>query len=139
MSLLPVTAVTAALLGLIGVLLAGRVMAARGKMRISLGDGPAGSFAAGEEHTASPLMLAQRAHLNFCEYAPLALILLGLAELSGAPRGLCAAFGLMLVAGRLLHPFGLGRRAPNPFRAGGVGLTLLEMLGASVYLLYAAA
>jgi uncharacterized membrane protein YecN with MAPEG domain len=139
MILLPVTSVAAALLGLIGLALAARVTAARAQTKISLGDAPTAAYAPGEEHLMPKLTLAQRAHLNFCEYAPLALILLGLVEAAGAPRALCVALAAMLVAGRALHPFGIGRRAPNPFRGGGAFLTWLEMAVASVYLLYAAA
>ena len=46
---------------------------------------------------------AIRAHANACEYVPIALIVLGLAEGLGAPAWLLHVSGLMLVAGRGIH------------------------------------
>ncbi len=46
---------------------------------------------------------AIRAHANACEYVPIALIVMGLAEGMGAPGWLLHVCGLMLVAGRGLH------------------------------------
>ena len=59
------------------------------------------------------LELAVRCHANFCEYAPLALILLLTLELSGAVAGwLLHGLGIALVLGRVLHGFfGLNRSA----------------------------
>lgn len=46
---------------------------------------------------------AIRAHANACEYIPIALIIMGLAEGLGAPAWLLHVTGLMLVAGRVMH------------------------------------
>jgi hypothetical protein len=46
---------------------------------------------------------AIRAHANACEYIPIALIVMGLAEGMGAPALLLHAAGLMLAAGRVMH------------------------------------
>lgn len=46
---------------------------------------------------------AVRAHANACEYVPIALIVMGLAEGLGAPAPLLHAAGVMLAAGRVMH------------------------------------
>ena len=131
---LPITTVTAALLAVIFIVLSVRVGAARGKSKASLGDGSGGLIPAGEEHTV-PLLVACRSHANFAEYVPLALILIGLAEHNGAPCTLLLAVATALVIGRIVHPFGMGRKIPNPFRAGGALLTILAIATAAITLL----
>jgi len=113
---LPITLATAGMLGLIYLALTVAVVRGRWVNKVMLGDGTAKPGAEG-------LYVAVRAHGNFSEYVPLALILLGGIEWSGAPRWLCIVLALMLIIGRILHPFGLTRPAPNPFRAGGAMLT----------------
>lgn len=49
------------------------------------------------------LQYAVRAHANACEYVPIALIVMGLAEGMGAPAWLLHFTGLMLVVGRGMH------------------------------------
>ena len=133
MSLLPVTSLTAALLGLIYLALSVRVVMARGRNKVSLGDG-GGTINAGEEHTA-PLLVAARTHANFAEYVPLCLILIGLVEVDGTRKWFVLLLAALLVIGRLMHPLGMGRKIPNPYRAGGIVLTFSTMLLASVTLL----
>jgi hypothetical protein len=89
---LPVTALYAGLMGLWLMGLGYEVMRRRRRHDVSVGDGGVRA-----------LELAMRAHGNACEYVPIALILLGLAEGMGAPVWVLHGFGLMLVAGRLLH------------------------------------
>lgn len=48
---------------------------------------------------------------NFVEYVPIALLLLALLEIAGAPRAWLLAGGSMLLIGRLLHAWGLSRHA----------------------------
>ena len=48
-----------------------------------------------------------RGHANFAEYVPLALIMLGVLELSGASPYLLHGLGVALLAGRLLHGYAL--------------------------------
>jgi uncharacterized membrane protein YecN with MAPEG domain len=58
----------------------------------------------------------------------MALILMGLIEMNvGASRWLWAV-GALLVVARVVHPFGMDRPAPNPYRAAGAMLTFLSML-----------
>lgn len=76
------------------------------------------------------LARAIRVHGNAVEYIPLGLLLMLLLELSGGAAGLLHGFGIALLAGRLLHALGLGRR--SGYSAGrllGTSITLLALLG----------
>ena len=65
------------------------------------------------------LQRAIRAHGNLIEYAPLGLLLLLIAELSHAlPARALHSAGMLIVAGRALHAYGLStsaRRSPGRF------------------------
>jgi uncharacterized membrane protein YecN with MAPEG domain len=131
---LPVTATTAALLGVVFVVLTARVIGARGKTGASLGDGGGAVIPSGQESTV-PLLVATRSHANFAEFVPFTLILLGFVEATGAARWFVCLLATMLLIGRVLHPFGMGRKIPNPFRAAGAVLTVLTIAIGSLYLL----
>ncbi|MCM0022267.1 MAG: MAPEG family protein [Tagaea sp.] len=80
-----------------------------------------------------------RRHGNFVEWTPMVLILLALAELQQGPAIALHAAGILLVAGRVLHPFGLHADRPgHPLRiAGNMGaifaiLVLAGVLGISL-------
>ncbi len=124
----PVTALYAGTLSLVYVALAARVIRRRMARKISIGSG-------GDPD----LERAARVHANFAEYVPLALVLLLLSELSGEPRALLHAAGLVLVAGRLAHIVGLSTpRGRGAFRTGGMAATFTVLVGLSVALLVAA-
>lgn len=107
-----VTLLVAAALALMNLWLALRIVRLRFSKHVSFGHGGDALF---EQRV--------RAHGNLTEYAPIALILMALIEMHGAsPTGLWA-LGTLLVVGRLLHPFGLERPAPNAFRALGMMFT----------------
>lgn len=96
-----VTLLYAGLSGLLLLALSFRVVGLRRKHRIGLGTGDEPA-----------LERAVRVHANFCEYVPLALVLLLVLELSAAlPALVLHALGLMLVIGRILHALGLSRSA----------------------------
>ena len=116
---LPVTALYAGLMGLWLLGLGFVVVRRRRRHAVSVGDGGVRA-----------LELAMRAHGNACEYVPVALILLGLAEGLGAPGWVLHLFGSMLVGGRLLHGsyFLAGARRMN-LRVLGMVLTV-GMIGA---------
>ena len=122
-----VTLLFAAALGLVNMWLAFRAGVLRMKGKALVGDG------------GDPLMMARmRAHANFNEYVPIALILMALIELIGGRANLLYWLGGALVLGRLLHPYGMERPAPNPLRMAGILLTYLVMLaliGWAVWLL----
>ncbi len=121
----PITLGTAGLLGLIYLALTTAVVRGRFTSKVMLGDGAGTPGGEG-------LHVAVRAHGNFAEYVPLALILLGGIEAAGAPRWLVLLLAAMLIIGRLAHPFGLSRPAPNPLRAGGAMLTWIMIGIASI-------
>lgn len=76
---------------------------------------------------------AVRTHANFCEYVPLALLLLALVEFSGrAPAWALHVLGLLLLAGRVAHALGLNRTAgASRERVVGTLLTWIVLLVAS--------
>ncbi|NKE45602.1 glutathione metabolism protein [Roseomonas frigidaquae] len=115
--MLPVTAFYAAPLALAFVVLSTRVIRARRLYQQPLG-------------TAHRLVeRAARAHGNFAEAAPLALLLLALCEANGLPSWALHVLGVTLLAGRGFHALGIGRE-PEVFRwrVLGTGLTL-TMIG----------
>jgi uncharacterized membrane protein YecN with MAPEG domain len=124
MTHIPVTLFASGILGLLSVALSIMVSVARFKSKVMIGDGGADGQAA--------LLPAIRAHGNFIEYVPLALILLGGIEVSGASRLTCEIFAALLIIARLAHAAGMFRPAPNPFRAGGAVLTWAVMLGLGI-------
>ena len=117
-----ITLVIAAALGLLNLWLGIRVSRVRISRKVSIGHGDV------------PGMEARiRAHGNFNEYVPIALILMLLIEMNRGPsRGLWA-IGAVLVLARVLHPFGMDRPAPNPYRAGGAMLTWAVLLALVVW------
>lgn len=70
------------------------IIANRRKRLISIGDGDQKDFAR-----------IIRGHANFAEYAPLTLLAIGVAELTGAPHLLLHACGVALLIGRGLHAY----------------------------------
>jgi len=70
-----------------------------------------------------------RRHGNLVESAPLVLILMGVAELGGAPALWLYVAGTALLAGRILHPIGLSAARPkSPVRIAGGMLTTAAIL-----------
>lgn len=96
MSMIPVTAVFAALLALMLVGISIRVTVLRAKKKITFSDG-------GDEQ----LGRAIRVQGNFIEYVPMALALMGLMESMGARHWFVYAFGAVLLAARFAHAWGL--------------------------------
>ncbi len=115
---LTITALYASLLALIFLYLSFRVIGFRRRLKVGVGDG-------GEK----ALTKAIRVHGNFSEYVPLALILLGCYELSGANSLLVHLFGVTLLLGRLLHAVGLTKSiGVSKPRFIGMILTFLTLL-----------
>jgi len=112
------TALYAALLALIFIVLSVAVVRQRRRFQVALGDGG---------H--APLQRAIRAHANFAEYVPLALLVLFLAEYSGLQPTLVHLLGIILLCARISHAFGVSR-APEQlkFRAVGILLTFIVLL-----------
>jgi uncharacterized membrane protein YecN with MAPEG domain len=121
-----ITALYAALLGVLIVVLALRVVLGRRSSRVGIGDGG--------NHE---LIRRIRAHGNAIENVPLALLLLLVAELTGVDAAWLHACGIVLVLGRLLHASGLSRHAGTSFgRFAGTLMTWLAMLAMCLVLLW---
>lgn len=112
--MLPVTGFYAAILGLGFVWLSVRVIGARRSHRVAIGTG------------GHRLMeRAIRAHGNFAEYVPLALVLLALLEANGGPTWMLHLLGVALLTGRVLHALGITQEPEVlRFRVAGMGITL---------------
>jgi uncharacterized protein len=86
------------------------------------------------------LAQAIRAHANFVEQAPLALIVIAFAEALGARLLVVQALGVALVAARLASAYALNRSlAQSPLRQFCGGLSVLIITAASVVPLLAVA
>jgi uncharacterized membrane protein YecN with MAPEG domain len=127
MSFYPVSFAYAALLGLLLIALSVNVVRARRRYRVRLGVG-------GEEG----MEQAVRVQANFAEYVPLAVVLLIAAEVTGLPPTAVHVAGLVLLASRVLHAWGLGHSAGRTFgRFYGTAGTWLVVIALSLWVLYA--
>jgi len=97
----PITLYYAAALSLLLLVLSLRIVRLRRRHQVGIGSGGV-----------AELQRAVRVQANFCEYVPLAVVLLALAEAStDLPGGVVHGFGVALLTGRVLHASGLGRSA----------------------------
>ena len=107
-----ITPVYGAILALVFVALTIGVIGQRRAAKVSLGDG------------GNPRLLRrQRAHANFAEYVPIALILMLCVELQQTQPWLLNLIGLCLVVGRIAHAYAVSRE-PEPMRLRVIGMTL---------------
>ena len=109
---LTITPIYAALLVALFITLSFSVIKVRRGEKISLGDGDS-----------KALQARTRAHGNFAEFVPFALVLMLMAEVQGASPWLLHALGLALVVGRIAHAWGLTRE-PMDFRGRIAGMVL---------------
>jgi uncharacterized membrane protein YecN with MAPEG domain len=120
-----VTASYAALFGLLFVGLSVRTLRLRGKLGIAIGD-------AGNQQ----MLRVIRVHSNFAEYVPLALLLIYFTEVQGASARFIHGVCLCLLAGRLLHAYGVSQvNEQLGFRVVGMAMTLGAILVACANLL----
>ena len=124
MDVLTITLTIAGAAALLNLWLGMRVSQLRIRDKVSVGDGGNARIAA-----------RMRAHANFVEYVPTFLILLGLVELARGTQTWLWAIGILFVLGRLMHPFGMDRPAPNLLRMGGTAITWLTLAGLAIYAL----
>ena len=121
-----ITGLYAGILAILFAALAARVGILRGKLGIPLyyGDN-------------QELGLAIRQHGNLAEWAPPAIIVIGLLEMSGAPVWAIHSLGGAFLFARLVHPFGLRwDNVATPARGIGVGLSTLVVVIAGGWLIY---
>jgi uncharacterized membrane protein YecN with MAPEG domain len=122
---LPVTALYAALLGLLYAALTLLVVRGRVASGVTLGTG--------ED---KGLYRAVRAHANFAEFVPLILILMALGEGLRLSWMLLHLLGAALVVARVLHAVGISREPDlRAARGGGAALTLVVLIAASLAVL----
>ncbi len=113
-----ITGIYASALGVLAIILSFHVIAYRARTSISLMD-------ANDPQMAERI----RRHGNFMEYVPLALILLAIAEAGGAPKTWLHMDGGILLASRLIHPFGIKHDyASAPLRVAGASGTMIAIL-----------
>jgi uncharacterized protein len=121
------TALCAAILGLLGAALTINVIVNRVRTKVDTGDGGIAALAQ-----------AIRAQGNFVEQAPLALMIIGLAEAAGARAAVVWAIAGLLVASRLASAVALNRSlGQSPLRQFGGGTSILVLAAASIVLLLA--
>ena len=120
-----ITTLYAGLLGLVSIGVAWAAGSARGRAKVSVGDG--GS---------KDVLLAMRRHANFVEYVPLALIMIALLEVNGVAATAIHVLGAALVIARLAHAFGLKADVmTTPGRMVGAVGTMMVTAVCSVWLL----
>ncbi|CDG17758.1 MULTISPECIES: MAPEG family protein [Xenorhabdus] len=73
------------------------------------------------------LQTAIRVHGNAVEYIPISMLLLVMMEMNGAPVWMLHICGLVLLAGRVLHYFGLHHRDMR-WRRMGMAATYISMV-----------
>ena len=121
-----ITAAVATLLGLLAAFLAVQVI--RGRVRHGVNAGDGGRADLGQ---------AIRAHANLVEHAPLALLMLALAESAGAWRGAILGLAIALVVARVASAWGLSHSlGASGGRQAGAGLTILVTVLTAVLLGY---
>lgn len=122
MYILPVTLTIAGAAAIVNIWLAVRIVTLRIKAKVLIGDG------------GHPLLTARmRAQLNYAEYTPLVLILMGLIELARGTHVWLWAAGIIYILGRIVHPFGMDKQTPHPLRAAGILTTWIVLLGLAGY------
>ncbi len=122
-----VTPIYAAILGLVFVALSLQTIRLRRRHRVALGDGDQ-----------APLQRAMRVHANFAEYVPLALLLMFFLEQGDGSALRMHVLGIVLLAGRLLHAWGVSQTTENlRYRTIGMVLTFSVIISASLFLLFA--
>src|SRR5437868_13475935 len=107
-----VVPVYAAVLAFIYIVLALRVIRMRQSARVGIGT--VGN---------AVLERTMRVHANFAEYVPFALLLATFVEMQGEPAWRVHLLCLALVAGRLIHAFGVSQEREN-FRLRVLGMTI---------------
>ena len=127
LSILSVTPVYIALLGLMMVPLTMRVAFYRLRHKVDIGDG-------GDE----TLLRLMRSQANFIETVPLAVALLVVMELMGAGDTWLHVLGATLLIARILHYLGLSGMGPFVGRPLGMIGTLSVYLLSSGWILYSA-
>lgn len=121
MMVLPVTLCSAAAAGILAIWLMIRVGQVRQSQEVSVGDG-------GNDH----VIRRMRAHANFVETTPIALMLIAAIELSGKGDPWLAFVAAAFLLGRVAHMFGMEPEGFGKGRLIGTMAALLTFLGLGV-------
>lgn len=121
-----VTPIVASVLALIYIFLSFYVIQLRRKYSLGIDDG-------GKDDLTRRI----RMHANFSEYVPLALILLLITEINSASDWVLIGCGVLLVAGRVSHAYGLGAAELRDkpvliFRMAGMIMTFISIITLAV-------
>jgi uncharacterized membrane protein YecN with MAPEG domain len=128
-STVPIVALYAGILGLLAAALTLNVILNRVRSGVESGDGGVASLAQ-----------ALRAHGNFVEQAPIALILIACAEAGGARPLVVNILGVALLVARFASAWALNKTIrQSPLRQFSGGLSDLLLIAASIVVLLAAA
>jgi uncharacterized membrane protein YecN with MAPEG domain len=123
------TAIYAAILGLLAAILTINVIVNRVRAKVNVSDGGVPALAK-----------AIRAHGNFAEHTPLALLLIGFDEAFGYRSAIILTLGGVLLIARLLSAWGLNTSLEQTFgRQAGASLTVLATAVSAALILYAVA
>lgn len=125
MESLPITLVTASVLGLVFIWLCTRVIASRVDNEIAIGD-----------NGNTDLIYRIRTQGNFTEYVPIFVIILGLLEFNGANPTALIVLATLFVGARLIHVPGMGEQANLKFRQTGIIGSFTSIGAASLYGLF---
>ena len=122
---MPITPIYAALFGIILIVLSLRTIRVRRRLQIAIG------------HADDAQMeRAMRVHANFCEYVPIALLLIYLLEVSIGASYWIHVLGGALLLGRLLHAYGVSQPRENlRFRVTGMVLTFTVIISSALRIL----
>jgi len=128
-TMIPITSPYVAVIGLLGAALTVNAIVQRVRSGVNAGDGGVAALAR-----------AIRAHANFAEQAPLALIVIAFVELAGQRSLVVNVLGVALVVARLASAYALNRSLDqSPLRQFGGGVTILVVAIASIAILLAMA
>ena len=117
-----ITPIYAGLAALLFVFLSVRVIRSRRFAKTGIGDG-------GDR----TLQRAIRAHGNFAEYAPMVLILMALAELQDKSIYSLHFIGIVLLAGRAIHAYGVSQEPEQlNFRVTGMMMTFVALVSGAL-------
>lgn len=126
---LPITALTAAICAIMLLITAIDTVRNRLRAKAAFGDG-------GD----ATLVSASRSHGNLAEHAPLAVILIGLLEQSGAHHWTLTGIAVLFLFARMMHIIGLyapmSTKPPLPRQIGVIGtwLSYALLIGWTLYL-----
>jgi uncharacterized membrane protein YecN with MAPEG domain len=125
---LSITPLYAAILAIFYIAMSFYVIITRARTHVLVGDG------------GNPdLLVAIRRHGTMAEYMPFAVVMMALGELSGLGATWLHISGIALIAGRLVHPFGVrAEKSPLAPRVAGVFSTFAAMLIPGLYILVSA-